>query len=83
MRQEAASMGLIIGKRLLAMRLASGIILVFLGIIWIIWISKRETSRRAVLQTLFDFWTGAPIESVMVVGIILFGGILIFSHFLL
>ena len=65
------------------MRLASGIILFFSGMIWIFWISKRETSKRTVVQTLVDFWTGSPSESIIVVGTILFGIILILSNFIL
>jgi hypothetical protein len=40
---------------------------------WLAWMSLRREKRRSVAQVLMDFATGAPLESVLCVGLLLLG----------
>lgn len=64
------------------MRFIIGIIIFLVGIGWLIWASVRNKNKREPLQTIIDFFTGSPIESILIVSSILFGIILILAHFL-
>jgi hypothetical protein len=64
------------------MRLFIGIFILVVGISWISWVAFREKNKRSPIQVVFDFLTGSPIESVLIIGLILMGIILIIAHFI-
>jgi hypothetical protein len=62
-------------------KLILGFIFIFIGTGWMIYASKREKNRKAPGQIVIDFFTGSPIESVLIIGSILFGLIALVALF--
>ncbi len=63
------------------MKLVLGFSAVSVGISWLVWMAKRVRSRVLPRQALIDFVTGSSSESVLSIGLLLFGLLLIASHF--
>ena len=59
------------------MRLLAGLFCLVLGALWLLRMHRRDRARRTPAQALLDFLTGAPIESVLCIGLIVFGLLLI------
>lgn len=64
------------------MRLFIGIFFLILGIAWITWAAFRNKNKRTPIQVIIDFFTGSPFESVLMIGLILMGIIVIIAHFI-
>jgi hypothetical protein len=62
-------------------KLVLGLSAVSVAISWLIWMAKRVRSRVSPKQALIDFITGSPSESVLSIGLFLFGLLLIAAHF--
>jgi len=62
------------------MKLAFGIVALCSGLLWLAWMARRANRRTGPGQALFDFFAGAPLESVLSVGLTLFGLILVAAH---
>ena len=64
------------------MRLVLGLACVVAGVVWLFAMGRRRRHPVPPGQALFDFLTGAPIESVLSIGLVLFGVILILAQLL-
>jgi hypothetical protein len=64
------------------MRLFIGIFILILGVTLITWVAFRNKNKRSPIQVVFDFFTGSPFESVLIIGLIIMGLILIIAHFI-
>jgi hypothetical protein len=62
-------------------KLVLGFSAVSVAISWLIWMSKRVSQRVPLRQAVIDFLTGSPSESVLSIGLFLFGLLLIASYF--
>ena len=63
------------------MKLVLGLSAVSVAISWLVWMAKRASQRVPLRQAVIDFLTGSPSESVLSIGLLLFGLLLIAAHF--
>ena len=63
------------------MKLILGFIIVSVGISWLIWMAKRVDQRVSLRQAVIGFVMGSSSESVLSIGLFLFGLLLIAAHF--
>ena len=52
------------------MHVIPGLVLSAAGLIWLTWMALRRERPVTPLQALVDFTTGAPLESVLAVGLL-------------
>jgi hypothetical protein len=64
------------------MRAVVGLLCILAAALWLRRIGGRGGKGRSFTQAVIDFATGAPRESVLVIGLLLFGVILVAAHFL-
>ncbi len=63
------------------MKLVLGFSAVSVGVSWLVWMAKRVRQPVSPRQAVIDFVTGSSIESVLSIGLFLFGLLLIAAHF--
>ncbi len=63
------------------MKLVLGLSAVSVEVAWLVWMTKRVHQRVPLRQAVIDFLTGSPSESVLSIGLLLFGLLLIAAHF--
>ena len=63
------------------MKLILGLSVLLVAISWLVWMAKRVRQPVSPRQAVIDFVTGSSIESVLSIGLFLFGLLLIAAHF--
>jgi len=64
------------------MMLVVGLVALGAGVLWLVWMAKRAEGGTGTGQAVFDFLAGAPLESVLSVGLTLFGLLVVAAHLL-
>jgi hypothetical protein len=64
------------------MMLVVGLVALGAGILWLVWMAQRAEGRTGTGQAVFDFLAGAPLESVLSVGLTLLGLLVVAAQLL-